>query len=45
MERPVCATEDERAVFIRDRKVSLAGKIHRTEQGKIGPFTVKDVLC
>ncbi|MCR5566615.1 MAG: peptidase E [Clostridiales bacterium] len=43
MERPVCAMEDESAIFIRNGKVEIIGTIHRIEKGEIGPFTEEDV--
>ena len=43
MERPVCAMEDESAIFIRDGKADLIGVIHKIEKGEIGPFTAEDV--
>ena len=43
MERPVCAMEDESAIFIRNGKAELIGRIHRIEREEIGPFTEKDV--
>ncbi len=44
MDRPVCAMEDESAIFIKNGRVDLIGTIHRIEKGEIGPFTEKDVL-
>ena len=44
MERPVCAMEDESAIFIRDGKADIIGTIHRVDRGEIGPFTEKDVF-
>lgn len=43
MERPVCAMEDESAIFIKGSKVDLFGAIHRIDKGAIGPFMEKDV--
>ena len=43
MERPICAMEDESAIFIRNGRVDIIGTIHRIDRGEIGPFTVKDV--
>ena len=43
MERPVCAMEDESAIFIKDGKVDIIGIIHRIDQEEIGPFTAEDV--
>ena len=43
MERPVCAMEDESAIFIRNGKVDIIGIIHKIEKGEIGPFTETDV--
>jgi len=40
---PVCAMEDESAIFIKGGKADLIGVIHRIEKGEIGPFTEKDV--
>ena len=39
MERPVCAMEDESAIFIKNGKAEIIGIIHRIEKGEIGPFT------
>ena len=44
MGRPVCAMEDESAIFIRGGKAEIIGTIHRVEKGEIGLFTEKDVL-
>ena len=43
MERPVCAMEDESAIFIKGGRVDIIGVIHRIDRGEIGPFTEKDV--
>ncbi len=43
MERPVCAMEDESAIFIRNGKVDIIGTIHKIEKGNIGSFTEEDV--
>ena len=43
MERPVCAMEDESAIFIKNGKVEIIGIIHRIEKGEIRPFTEEDV--
>ena len=43
MERPVCAMEDESAIFIRNGKSEIVGVIHRIDQGEIRPFTEEDV--
>ena len=43
MERPVCAMEDESAIFIRNGKAEIIGVIHRIEKGEIRPFTAEDV--
>ena len=43
MERPICAMEDESAIFIRNGSVDIIGTIHRIDRGEIGPFTEKDV--
>ena len=43
MERPVCAMEDESAIFIRNGKVDIIGMIHKVENGNIGLFTEEDV--
>ena len=44
MERPVCAMEDESAIFIKDGRVDIIGIIHRIDKGEIGQFTEEDVL-
>ena len=44
MERPVCAMEDESAIFITDGMVDIIGIIHRIDKGEIGQFTEEDVL-
>ena len=43
MERPVCAMEDESAIFMKNGKADLIGIIHRIEKGEIRPFTKEDV--
>ena len=43
MDRPVCAMEDESAIFIKNGKVEIIGIIHKIEKGEIMPFTEKDV--
>ena len=40
---PVCAMEDESAIFIKNGKVDIIGVIHRIDKGEIGPFTEEDV--
>ena len=43
MERPVCAMEDESAIFIKNGKAEIIGIIHKIEKGEIMPFTEEDV--
>ena len=43
MDRPVCAMEDESAIFIKGGRTELIGAIHRIDKGEIGPFTEEDV--
>ncbi len=43
MDRPVCAMEDESAIFIKNGKVEIIGIIHRIETGEIRLFTEEDV--
>jgi cyanophycinase-like exopeptidase len=43
MDRPVCAMEDESAIFIKNGKVEIIGIIHRIEKGEIRLFTEEDV--
>ena len=43
MDRPICAMEDESAVFIGNGKVDIIGNIHRIDKGEIGTFTEADV--
>ena len=43
MERPVCAMEDESAIFIKNGKAEIIGNIHRIENGEIRLFTEEDV--
>ena len=43
MERPVCAMEDESAIFIKNGKADIIGIVRRIDRGEIGPFTEKDV--
>ena len=43
MVRPVCAMEDESAIFIKEGKADIIGIIHRIEKGEIEPFTEKDI--
>ena len=39
MERPVCAMEDESAIFIRNGKAEIIGAIHKIDKGEIRPLT------
>ena len=43
LERPVCAMEEESAIFIREGKAEIIGIIHKIDKGEIGPFTEEDV--
>ena len=43
MERPICAMEDESAIFIKNGKAEIIGIIHKIEKGEIRPFTEEDV--
>jgi cyanophycinase-like exopeptidase len=43
MERPICAMEDESAIFIKNGKAEIIGIIHKIEKGKIKQFTEEDV--
>ena len=43
MQRPVCAMEDESAIFIKNGKSETFGIIHRIDMGKIRPFTKEDI--
>ena len=43
MERPVCAMEDESAIFIKDGTVDIIGIIHRIDKGEVGPFTAEEI--
>jgi hypothetical protein len=43
MERPVCAMEDESAIFIKNSKAEIIGTIHRIDKGEIGPFTEENI--
>ena len=43
MDRPVCAMEDESAIFIKNGKVEIIGIIHMIEKGEIRLFTEEDV--
>jgi peptidase E len=43
MERPVCAMEDESAIFITDGTVDIIGIIHRIDKGEVGTFTAEEV--
>ena len=43
MERPVCAMEDESAIFIQNGKAEIIGIIHRIDKGEISPFTLEDI--
>jgi peptidase E len=43
MERPICAMEDESAIFFGNGKADIIGIIHRIDRGGIGPFTEADV--
>ena len=43
MERPVCAMEDESAIFIKNGKSETVGIIHKIAKGEIRPFTKADI--
>ena len=43
MERPVCAMEDESAIFIKNGKAEIIGTVHRVDRGGIRPFSDEDV--
>ena len=43
MDRPVCAMEDESAIFIKNGKAEIIGIIHRIDKGEIRPFTEEDI--
>lgn len=43
MERPICAMEDESAIFIKNGKAEIIGIIHKIEMGEIKLFTEEDV--
>ncbi len=43
MERPVCAMEDESAIFIKNGKTETVGIIHKIDKGEIRTFTEKDI--
>ena len=43
MQRPVCAMEDESAIFIKNGKSETFGIIHRIDMGKIRPFMKEDI--
>ena len=43
MDRPVCAMEDESAIFIKNGKAETIGIIHRIDKGEIRPFTEEDI--
>ncbi len=43
MGRPVCAMEDESAIFIKNGKAEIIGIIHRIDKGEIRPFTAEEV--
>ena len=43
MDAPVCAMEDESAIFIKDGKIDIIGIIHRIDKGEIRPFMEEDV--
>ena len=42
-ERPVCAMEDESAIFIKNGKAEIIGIIHKIEKERIRSFTEDDV--
>ena len=42
-ERPVCAMEDESAIFIKNGKAEIIGIIHKIEKERIRSFTEEDV--
>ena len=43
MEQPVCAMEDESAIFIKNGKSETVGNIHKIDKGEIRPFTKEDI--
>ena len=43
IDRPVCAMEDESAIFISNGNVEIIGTIHKIVKEEIGPFTKEDV--
>lgn len=44
MNLPICATEDESAIFVKDSRISYTGKIHWVNKGIICPFSQRNLL-
>jgi len=38
---PICAMEDESAIFVKDDDISYVGNIRWISKGEIGPFDVE----
>ena len=38
---PICAMEDESAIFVKDDNISYVGNIRWISKGEIGPFEVE----
>ena len=43
-ELPICATEDNSAIFVVGDSISLTGKIHWVSEGKIAPLLQENLL-
>lgn len=44
MELPICALEDDSAIFVEEAGVSHIGNIHWVDKGEIGPFSSERLL-
>lgn len=44
MELPICATQDESAIFVAGGRISCLGKIHWVNKGEIGPISQSGLL-
>jgi len=44
MDLPICAMEDESAIFVKDNRISYTGQIHWVNKGTICPFSQSNLL-
>ncbi len=43
MELPICATEDNSAIFVKNDRISFTGRIHWINKGVMGPFSQENL--